>query len=95
MSMKSCKYIPGALVVLGILFGVFLVNPACFAGGAVVLVPAEDTDVPQGSYIPDERIKKIEKKVREYKAKMKGTSTEQQQEQQPLEEIPKPNGTNE
>jgi len=95
MSMKSCKFIPGALVVLGILFGVFLVNPACFAGGAVILMPAEDSDVPQGSYIPDERTKKIEKKVRAYKAKMKGTSTEQQQEQLPQEELPKPNGTNE
>ncbi len=94
MSMKSCKFIPGALVVLGILFSVFLVNSACFAGGAVILVPADDTDVPQGSYIPDERTKKIEKKVREYKAKMRERSAEQQ-EQLSQEELPKPNGTNE
>ena len=55
MSMKCCKFIPGALVVLGILFGVFLVNPACYAGGAVTLMPAEDRDVPQGSHIPEAR----------------------------------------
>ena len=95
MSIKCCKFIPGALVVLGILFGVFFVNPACYAGGAVILMPAEDTDVPQGSQIPEERSKGIEKKVKEYKVKMKGKDIEQQQEQLPQNELPKPNGTNE
>ena len=89
MSMKCCKFILGALVVLGILFGVFLVNPACYAGGAVILMPAEDRDVPEGSLIPEQRSKEIEKKVREYKEKMKGKDQEQQQEGLPQNELPK------
>ena len=89
MSIKYCKFIPGALVVLAILLGVFLVNPACYAGGAVILMPAEDRDVPEGSFIPERRSKEIEKKVREYKEKMKGKDPEQQQERLPQNELPK------
>jgi uncharacterized membrane protein len=93
--MKCCKFIPRALVVLGILFGVFLVNPACYAGGAVILMPAEDRDVPEGSQIPEWRSKEIEKKVREYKQKMKEKYPEQQQERLPQNELPKPKVTKE
>lgn len=85
-----CKIIPGTLVVLGILFGVLVANPACYAGGAVTLMPAEEKDVPQGSQIPEARSQKIEKKVKEYKAKQKARSMEQQQEQLPQKELPKP-----
>ncbi len=90
MSMKCSKFIPRTLVVLGLLFGVFLVNPASYAGGAVILMPAEDRDVPEGSQIPEQRIKETEKKVREYKEKMKGKYPEQQQERLPQNELPKP-----
>ena len=81
MFMKYLKFIPRALIVLGILIGVFMVNPVCFAGGAVVLIPAEDNDRPEGSQIPKWRSEEIEKQVREYKEKMMEQYMEQQQEQ--------------
>ena len=90
MSKICTKIIPGTLVVLGILFGVFTVNPACYAGGAMTLMPVEDRNVPQGSQIPEGRSQEIEKKVKEHKAKMKGMSPEQQQEELPKNKLPKP-----
>lgn len=91
MSMKSCNLFPTAIVVLGILFGVFLANAASYAGDAVTLVPAEDRDVPEGSQIPDWRIEETEEKVREYKAKMRERSL-QGQEGLPQSDSTKPNG---
>jgi multidrug efflux pump subunit AcrB len=81
--MKCCKLFTRTIVVIGVVLGVLLLSPVCFAGGAVTLVPAEDKDVPVGSYIPKQRSKEIEKKVKDYKAKMKAKSTKQQQEQTP------------
>ena len=89
MSIKYCKFIPGALVVLGMLFGVFLVTPACYAGGAVILMPAEDRDVPQGSQIPEWRSQEIEKKVKEYKVQVQEEKKEQQKEQKQQKELPR------
>ena len=93
--MKYCKYITVALVVSGITLGVWFASPACYAGGAAIIVPAEDKDVPDGSLIPDRRTKKIETKVKEYKKMMKAKNAEQQQEQLPQEELPKPEVPNE
>ena len=90
MSMICTKIIPGTLVVLGILFGVFVVNPVCYAGGAMTLMPAEDRDIPQGSQIPEARSQEIEKKLKEHKVKMKRKSQEQQQEELPKNELPQP-----
>ena len=90
MSMICTKIIPGTLVVIGILFGILTVNPVCYAGGAMTLIPAEDRDVPQGSQIPEARSQEIEKKVKEHKVKMKRMSQEQQQEERPKNELPKP-----
>ena len=95
MSMIYSKIIPGTLVVLVMLFGVVAVNPACYAGGALTLVPAEDNDVPQGSQIPKARSQKIEKKVKAHKAKMKGESLEQQTEQLQQKDLPKPQANEE
>ena len=90
---KNCRnFMPRALVVSGVMFGLFLVNPASYAGQAVTLQPAEDRDVPEGSQIPEWRIYETEEKVREYKAKMREKSSLQQQEQLPQVEIPKPEG---
>lgn len=91
--MTCCKFISRALVGLGIVFGVFLVNPASYAGDAVILMPAEDRDVPEGSQISEQRVKKMEKKVGEYKEKMKAKSRKQQQERLPQSESPKPKVT--
>lgn len=90
MSMKCCRYIPIALVVLGILLGTVNVNQLCYAGGAVILIPAGDKDVPEGSFIPERRIKEIKKKVKVYKAKMKGRYKAQQQESLPKNQLPGP-----
>lgn len=90
MSLKYSKIIPGILVVSGILFGVFTVNLTCYAGGAMVLKPAEDRDRPQGSQIPEARSEEIEKKVKEHKVKMKGMSPKQQQEELPKNDLPQP-----
>ena len=90
MSMICTKIIIGTLVALGIIFGVFAVNPACYAGGAMALMPAEDRDVPQGSQIPEARSQEIEKRVKKHKLKMKGKSLEQQQEELPKNELPQP-----
>lgn len=92
MSMNCCNLIPRALVVLGMLFGVFLVNPASYAGGAVTLLPADDRDVPEGSQIPDWRIQETEEKVRDYKKKMTEKNAVQRQERLPQNEAPKPEG---
>ena len=89
MSTKYHKIIPRALVVLGILIGVFLINPACYAGGAMTIIPAEDRDVPEGSQISEERSKAIEKKVTEYKVQMQKVKAEQQQEQKSQKESPR------
>ena len=91
MSMKCRNFIPRALVMSGILFGTFLANPASYAGQAVILVPEEDRDVPEGSQIPDWRIYETEEKVREYKEKMKKKSV-QPQEGLPQNELPGPDG---
>ena len=93
MSIQSCKFILGAIVGIGILLGLLSVNPACYAGGAVIIVPAEDSDVPQGSLIPDRRTKAVEKKVRNYKAKMREKQTEQPPEQTPQNESSKPDAS--
>ena len=79
-----------ALVVSVMRLGILFANPACYAGGAAIIVPAEDKDVPGGSLIPDRRIKKIEMKVREYKTMRKARNAEQQQKHLTENELPKP-----
>ncbi len=90
MSMICTKIIPGTLVVLGLLFGVFNINSECYAGGATTLMPAEDRDVPQGSQIPEARTQEIEEKVKAHRAKMKRMPPEQQQEELIEDELPQP-----
>lgn len=90
MSIKCRRLFPRTTVVIGVVLVVFLLSPVCFAGGAATLVPAEDNDVPAGSYIPKHRSKAIEKKVKDYKENMKAKSTKQKQEQAPQNNAPKP-----
>jgi len=75
--------------------GAFLAAPICYAGGAVTLVPADDTKVPSGSFISEHRINKIETEVKEFKAKMKEKAEKQQQEQSLQNDLSKPNGSDE
>ena len=90
MSIKYSKIIPGILVVLGILFGVFYVYPICYAGGAMTLIPAKDSNVPQGSQIPEARSQEIEKKVKKHKVEIKGKSQKKLQEELPKSELLQP-----
>lgn len=89
MPIKYCKPNPRALVVLGILLGVLFIIPLCFAGGAATIVPAENRDLPNGSYIPKHRVEKIEKKATARKAQMKENAEKQKQEQSPQNESPR------
>ncbi len=79
MSMEYSKFVTGALAALVLLIGVLLANTVSYAGGAMILMPAEDKDVPEGSLIPEHRIIKIEKKVSDYKETMKKEASELQQ----------------
>ena len=90
MSMKHRTFIPGAIIGLAMILGVLLLPTSSYAGGAVILVPEEDRDVPEGSQIPEHRVKQIEKKVGDYKKKMKAQARKQQQERAPQAELPKP-----
>ena len=91
MAMRYRNFIPGALVVLGIVFGAALAGPASYAQETMVLQPAEDRDVPEGSQIPDWRIDETEEKVEAYKAKMRERAA-REQEALPQDEDAKPNG---
>lgn len=79
----SMKFIPGALgalVVSGLLFGLFPAGPTAHAQEAVTIAPVDDRDVPQGSQIPEQRILEIEQKVKAYKEQMKAERAAQQRE---------------
>lgn len=90
MSMKSCKLYPLTIVVVGMMLAAFLAAPICYAGGAVTLVPADDREVPAGSFIPEQRIKKIEIKVEKFKAEMKQKADKQQRDRSSQDETPTP-----
>ncbi len=79
MSQKSCKLYPIILVVMTMFLGAFLVAPGSYAGGAADIVPADDIELPAGSFIPEERMKKIETKVKDLKAKEKAKAQQQDQ----------------
>ena len=91
MSVKYGTFVFRALMVLALLSGGFLVTLPCYAGGAVILVPEEDRDVPKGSQIPEERSKEIEEKVEKYKEQIR-EQNKQKQEQLLQEQSPKPDG---
>ena len=90
MAEERCRVMPPAVGVVALLFGVFLGSPASYAGGALVLVPEEDRDLPQGSQIPQHRIEKVEDRVRELKAKTRARKLEQQRKPLPQKESTKP-----
>lgn len=90
MSMKSCSFIPKALVVSGMAFGLFLASPPAHAGEVMTLAPAEDRDVPEGSQIPERRVYETEMKVKAYKEKMRAERAAQQQESLPEAESAEP-----
>ena len=92
MSSKYRALIPAALVLPGLLFAATLTGPASHAGQEVmILQPVEDRDVPEGTQIPEWRLKEAEEKASEHKAQMRSLQAPQQQQQQaPQEAAPKP-----
>ncbi|MGD9010694.1 MAG: hypothetical protein PVG41_22395 [Desulfobacteraceae bacterium] len=70
MSIRCLKNSPIIPSVLGLLLIVFMVVPACYAGGAVTIVPDKHQLAPRGSHIPDRRINQVIKKIEEHKAMM-------------------------
>jgi hypothetical protein len=90
MAKRSCKLYPLTIVVAAMILAVFLIAPICCAGGAAALVPANDRGVPDGSFITEERIKKIEIKVKTFKAERKAKGKKQQQNRSPHNETPTP-----
>ena len=88
MADRSCKLYPLTIVVAAMILAVFLAAPTGYAGGAAALVPANDRGVPDGSFITEERTKKIEIKVKNFKAKMKAKANKQQQDQSPQNATP-------
>jgi hypothetical protein len=90
MSTRWLKHIPATLAALGLLFAVFMVVPACFAGGAATIVPDKHQLAPRGSYIPDRRVKQVLKKVNEYKAMMEKKKALEQEERSKENKVPEP-----
>ena len=88
--MKSCKLYPLIIVTVGLMLAAFLATPLVYAGGAATIVPADDRDLPAGSFIPERRMKKIEAEVEKYKAEMKAEAGEPAQDSSAQSESKKP-----
>ena len=94
MSIKRCNFVSNTFAAMGVLVGILLVAPAVHAGDAMMLVPEEDRDVPEGSQIPEHRVKEMEKKVADLKAKMRAEARKQQQERAVQSQSPRPENKN-
>lgn len=90
MTRRCRRFAPRALAVAAIVCGASLIGTTSHAGGAAVLMPSEDRDLPEGSQIPDRRLQETEVKVREYKERMRRELRERQQEQSPRTAPPTP-----
>ena len=83
------------MVILGLL-SLSTVVPACYAGGAVTIIPDKNQLAPRGSYIPDRRVEQVLKKIEEHKAEMKAKQAIEPQKQLQDNQLPKvrPSGKN-
>ena len=90
MFTKSCKLYPLIIVMVGMMLAAFLATPLVYAGGATKIVPADDRELPAGSFIPERRMKKIETEVKAIKAEMKAKAEKQAQDGSPQSESKKP-----
>jgi hypothetical protein len=95
MSIRCLKNSPGILTVLGLLLTVFVVVPACFAGGAATIVPDKHQLAPRGSYIPDRRIKQVLEKIEEHRAIMEKKKALPQDGQLKENKLPTPQSSDE
>jgi hypothetical protein len=85
----------GFLAVLGLLLAIFMVVPACFAGGAATIVPDKHQLAPRGSYIPDRRVKKVLEKIEEHRAIMEKKEALPQEGQMKENKLPIPRSSDE
>jgi hypothetical protein len=80
MSIQWFKNNPGALAFVGLLLGLFIAVPACFAGGAATIIPDKHQLAPRGSYIPARRVEEVLKKIETQKAMLEKKKVLEQQE---------------
>ena len=90
MAMKTGKLYPLTIAVSAMILAVFLAVQVGYAGGAAAIVPVDDRDVPDGSFISEQRIKKIEIEVQKFKAERKRKAKEQRQNRSSQSETPTP-----
>jgi len=81
------KFAASKLVSLSMVIGLLLIHPVSQAGGAVIIVPAEDSDLPQGAFIPQQRLEKIQNQLIQSQQTMEAQNLEQSQ-QQTLQDSP-------
>ena len=79
--------VPGALVAVGLLFGA-LPAAAQAKDPVVILKPMEDSDLPAGSQISEERLQETKTKIQELKAQRARQLQSQEQEASPQTEAP-------
>ena len=89
MSIRWFKNNPRTLALVGLMLGVFIAVPACFAGGAVTIVQDKHQLAPKGSYIPERRVEEVLKKIEQRKVMLEKQKALEQEEQQETE-LPKP-----
>lgn len=89
MSVRWMLKISGIPAILGLLLSVGMAIPACYAGGAVTIIPDKNQLAPRGSYIPDRRVEQVLKKIEEHKAKMKEKQALEHEKQQQDNQLPK------
>lgn len=94
MPTKWLKHNTGIIAAWILLLSGFMAIPACYAGGAVTIVPDKNQLAPKGSYIPDRRVKKVLKKIEEQKAMLDENKKLQQEEQPQKNTLPKPQSSN-
>ena len=84
---KPKKYI---YMVLGIILGFGMAIPACHAGGAVTIIPDKHQLAPRGSYIPEQRVKRVLDKVRKHQATIRQKDATQQENRMQESKTPAP-----
>ena len=95
MSIRWFNNNRGTFAVLGLLLGICMAAPACFAGGAATIVLDKHILAPRGSYIPERRVKEVLKKENEQKLMMEKKKSLQQEEQLQQKKLPEPQTPNE
>jgi hypothetical protein len=88
MFIQWFKYNPAILAALGLLLGVTIAAPACFASGAVTIVQDKRQLAPKGSYIPERRVQEVLKKIEDRKALMEKQKKLQQENKSPKPQSP-------